>query len=768
MTKAYRYTILGAVIMTATCLLSCSNESPFISEGDGVLKMNTEVRSDINIVTRGTIAGYEDKYLEDNLVVYIENSKGVIRKYLGYDQIPEAISLPVGTYVVEGWTGDSVSASFDKKFFRGYHKDVKVDAGSNEMSLKLDIANVVVQVDPQSLQQGISDLKVTFYHSRDKLEFGENEIKEEKRGYFMMPNDDTNLSFTIEGKNALGEPFTKTGEIENVERAHLYNMKLTSEPVVNTTGGGLIKLVIEDIPVIEEKFEILPGPYFKATYGQDALDLERQISSTSDPKDFKDVKIRALAYENMEELKIKFDSKILTQIQELENVSETNLMEPNKPNSWNNDNIQLMIEDKENEKSSISGNADIKVVEAWITIKAEFFNKLQANDSEYVIEFQARDKRGYVGLATLKIANSESALADPILSEEAPNENKSPMAILSNSAELNLTLLDDKVQDFGVLYRESGSEGDYNKVSALGNQNTLSTRATGKQYTVKLTGLKENTTYEYKVYADNFIETGSRTFTTESHFEIPNSSMEIWDSYSAKTLLGNKTVIYPGNTGHDNTFWDSGNEGAATANMTLTDKSTTMIGKGTYSACLQSKSALGMIAAGNIFIGQYVETDGTNGVLSLGREYNGSHPSNVKVMANYRPGSSVKIMSGNESYVPDGFAKGKDHGQIYVALTTGPIEIRTNPQKRHLFNQEEEEVVAYGEVTFEGVDFGPDGELAELKIPLFYKENAKTKKATHLIVVCSASKYGDFFSGSPGSTFYLDDFELEYGDIQWQ
>jgi hypothetical protein len=33
---------------------------------------------------------------------------------------------------------------------------------------------------------------------------------------------------------------------------------------------------------------------------------------------------------------------------------------------------------------------------------------------------------------------------------------------------------------------------------------------------------------------------------------------------------------------------------------------------------------------------------------------------------------------------------------------------------------------------------------------------------TYLIVVCSASKYGDYFTGGAGSVLYVDDFSLEY------
>ena len=185
-----------------------------------------------------------------------------------------------------------------------------------------------------------------------------------------------------------------------------------------------------------------------------------------------------------------------------------------------------------------------------------------------------------------------------------------------------------------------------------------------------------------------------------------------------------------------------------------------MVHSGTYSARLASDKAAGVLAAGNLFFGDYVKTDGTNGVLALGRDYNGSHPSKLKVWANYRPGKVDVIKSGNESKVD--FAKGdNDHGQIYVALTVGPVDIRTNPKNQKLFNKDDDQVVAYGQVTWTEA-FGPDGQLQMIEVPIEYKANAQTVRPTHLVITCCASKFGDFFSGSSSSVMYLDDFELVY------
>jgi hypothetical protein len=195
--------------------------------------------------------------------------------------------------------------------------------------------------------------------------------------------------------------------------------------------------------------------------------------------------------------------------------------------------------------------------------------------------------------------------------------------------------------------------------------------------------------------------------------------------------------------------------------MTLTNKTTDMVHSGTYSARLASSKAFGMLAAGNVFVGSYVKTDGTNGVLSLGRDMGFStHPSKVAVYVNYRPGTVDIIKSGNEDYLD--FTTGEnDHGQIYIAIVDEPIDIRTNPNNQKLFDPNDTHVIAYGQVTWKD-NYGEDGQLQRIEIPFTYYDRANTTRATYLVVTCCASKFGDFFSGSSSSVLYLDDFELVY------
>ena len=72
--------------------------------------------------------------------------------------------------------------------------------------------------------------------------------------------------------------------------------------------------------------------------------------------------------------------------------------------------------------------------------------------------------------------------------------------------------------------------------------------------------------------------------------------------------------------------------------------------------------------------------------------------------------------------------------------------------------QTDPRVIAYGEL----IQNTSDGAWKEFNIPLTY--HSLTQKPTHLLIVCSSSRWGDYFYGCDSSTLLLDDFTLEYGD----
>ena len=132
----------------------------------------------------------------------------------------------------------------------------------------------------------------------------------------------------------------------------------------------------------------------------------------------------------------------------------------------------------------------------------------------------------------------------------------------------------------------------------------------------------------------------------------------------------------------------------------------------------------------------------------------------------------VKYNRGKMDYIkgsPVGmsFAKGDpDEGIIYMALgrwtaaeyggtEQSPVQVYTRDTKT-FFDPEGKDVIAYGEVVFTtSVD-----EWREFTVKLDY--TATDVVPTHLMIVCSASRYGDYFTGSSDSVMWVDDFELVY------
>lgn len=94
--------------------------------------------------------------------MYISDSKGLLYKYHGLGELPASLPLRSGHYTAEAWTGDSVSASFDKKFYRGYQPfDITRDNVSSVV-VNCKIANVVASVNPaDNVKDKIQNYTVT-------------------------------------------------------------------------------------------------------------------------------------------------------------------------------------------------------------------------------------------------------------------------------------------------------------------------------------------------------------------------------------------------------------------------------------------------------------------------------------------------------------------------------------------------------------------------------------------------------------------------------
>lgn len=305
--------------------------------------------------------------------------------------------------------------------------------------------------------------------------------------------------------------------------------------------------------------------------------------------------------------------------------------------------------------------------------------------------------------------------------------------------------------DCGFEYREQGDEEWTTVPKEYVTVN-------GGQFSARVPHLKANTTYECRAYSGEQ-KAATLQFSTVDVGSVPNMGFEDWHT-------SEKSVICPW-AKEGTIFWDSGNHGSAivgskniTTNVTDVRPGTT----GKYAARLASEDILGIkFASGNLFVGEYKKTQGTNGILGFGREFQ-SYPTALKGWFKYKTAPISKVSNGYEALKNE-----PDTCIVWVALgdwelslnaETGQktaVEIQTdNNNNGKYFDKNDSHVIAYGEmICGENVD-----EYRQFEIELVYR--VTNRKPTSLLIVCSASKYGDYFTGAPGATLWVDDFSLEY------
>lgn len=268
----------------------------------------------------------------------------------------------------------------------------------------------------------------------------------------------------------------------------------------------------------------------------------------------------------------------------------------------------------------------------------------------------------------------------------------------------------------------------------------------GGSYHARIIHLDPNTSYETRAYSD--AEFGDvLEFKTGTALQVPNASLDEW-------WLNGK-VWNPWEEGGEQ-FWDTGNKGATTlgtSNSFPTDDTSSGTG---WAAQLETRfvgiGAIGKLAAGNLFVGSYVRTDGTNGILSLGRPFE-QHPTKLRGYMKYK---TAPVSNATEGFtdligVPDTCV-------VWCALIDSPepFEIRTNPKNRQLFDPSLPIVVAYGKIEY--------GETIPEYIPFEFelKYNSTSRVPKYILITASASKYGDYFTGGNGAVLNIDDLELIY------
>lgn len=732
--KITNFYIVTALTCISFCLGACKEDRDIAGE-QGTLQLSVGMSDKITVASR-TLSSEEQTQLEQACKVRIYNETSLVRKYEGTDNVPSSIPLMSGTYSVRVTAGDSVAASFDQRFFEGNEEFTITKGQQSPVEVKCGIANTVLAFTwDESLKEAFEgDCQVTVTSATGELVY--SSANADAKGYFSLPADNRKLTCKFTATKLTGGTYEQTTELTDAQPATLYNMtcKYTATGQ-ETTGGAWLTLSVDETPLSEETTTIgikqrpvivckdadnieydLEQPMYLATNTKGTYYL---IVSTSSP-----LKGALLQNDRFTEFGVPANSMDL---------------------------MNLGGKDASVEASGISLHAPNAIMETGGTWKIQFSEeliaKMTAQEGQVTTTLTATDKNGKQRMVTWNIVVSNATVAT---TEAIPYE------IWTSKATLHGKVTGTLASTPKFQYRVKGSGSSWTTVDADLTKSTFSK---------EITGLNPGTTYEYQAMDGTQASTVTCEFTTETAFQPDNASFEYTQTYKVSTILGNKDCLFFYQAGKE-MWWDTGNTGSATAGKNLTTQDSNIKNSGNYSAKLASANIMGTFAAGNLFTGKFLGTeDMTKGILGWGRPCT-SRPKALKVWVRYTPGTVDK----GDSHISNGET---DKGIIYVAVgdwkssdsTYGsewPIVVRTKGPV--LFNPHDEGTIGYGEHIFTE-NYGTETEtsLKEITIPLDYEGyGGYNRKPETILIVASASQYGDYYEGSSSSVMWLDDMELIY------
>lgn len=313
-------------------------------------------------------------------------------------------------------------------------------------------------------------------------------------------------------------------------------------------------------------------------------------------------------------------------------------------------------------------------------------------------------------------------------------------------------------------------------------------------YSAKITGLTPKTNYQCRFVYKDTEEVASEVvnFTTEEQIALYNGNLDEWwrkeekDKSPWYAIASGDATSFDTEKGMLFSFWDSGNGGTAmlSKNPTMPEQTEVHTANG-KAAKLASQFVgfvtLGKFAAGNLYTGHFCSANMSTyqARINFGQPFN-SRPTQLKGWFKYNRGNNVDYPKDGNEYKTILTQAGGDLCSVYIALVdnegfafdgkkfayevngdlAGDDPANFKYKNAVDFSENNKNVIAYGCLKSE--EEKGTGEWQEFTIDLKYRDLTRTPK--YIIIVASASKYGDYFTGSSSSVMYVDDFSLIYGD----
>ena len=177
-----------------------------------------------------------------NFLLTIKNSQGEQVEQYTYSEMPEIISLPVGTYTVVASSAETATNGFDVPFYTGSTEQftIKENELTEVSALTCRLANVMISVEyDEELRKLMGEDVVT------TVKIGDNSLdipsSETRKAYLIAPASAGSMDITLKG-TIDGESVTEVKRVENVQAGQYNIIKYVLSPVDdgnNSMGGNL-------------------------------------------------------------------------------------------------------------------------------------------------------------------------------------------------------------------------------------------------------------------------------------------------------------------------------------------------------------------------------------------------------------------------------------------------------------------------------------------------------------------------------------------------
>ena len=698
------------VVLSAGVLASCNQEViQDNSYGYLGLKMDNDPSADI-IVKAGTAdeivfavdvlnaSGQSVASVEDHRTVTTENP----------------IKLQIGYYDVVASNGENLNAAFDNPYYKGV-KNVRIYPDKiNTVNLTCTLANTIFSVEfPEEFDQHFDVYEVSVTNgigdplvlsnapsSGNSLEAGFD-----AEAYFAVTGT---LTWNLYLKNIEGTEYRHTVTYTDVKARQHYHLKFNLGEDVSADGAFVVKVTLDNT-LDESSHELIldfDNRYLPSVSSNDEFAVESGEPVTTPVGNTISKVLQFSTPVGVQSLRITHDNDALVasglpKSVELVGASATDLSA-----------VGIQVSPSPGTKAVAAGAQGV------VLDITTFVSKLPVGS--YEMDFTVIDAKGHYDVFELVL----EVISDVDAEAVAAYTGWACFAKLEGRY-----FTEDMPEGMTFQYRKT-SEAEWTEI----DPSEMVVNAASLRYTTILFGLEPDAQYVFRAVSAEDKETKEITFSTAASATIHNLDFDSW-SDSDK---------YPNAAGYD--IWDSANSSGAA----ITTKPVTDAVKG-YAARLESVKAMGMMAAGNIFTGQFAGLAGLGAKLDWGTPFN-ARPIAVRGYYKYSP----KTIDMAKAPYTD--MKGQmDQSQIVVFLTDWTSQFRINTSNKEFVDLDNDPgIIALGQHNSSNADAG----YVKFTLPLVYRD--ATRIPNFLVIAAASSRYGDYFTGGVGSVLYVDEFELIY------